>query len=64
MSERPTEFEIDILRECAGEKLASSWGAAVGVALEALEGFGYVRRGIITEKGRDFLRSLAKEKTS
>ena len=36
------EFELQILRECAGELPPSHWGAAVGVALEFLKGSGYI----------------------
>jgi hypothetical protein len=51
-----TKMEIEILRECAGELPASPWGAAVGACLEQLEDFNLVKRGIITQEGRDFLK--------
>ena len=46
------EDEIEILREVAGEKPASRWGAAVGAALGALRGGGYIAGNTITDKGR------------
>lgn len=45
------EFEIQILRECAGEMQISPWGAAVGAALERLKGSGYISGGKPTAKG-------------
>ena len=57
-----TDYEIQILRECAGELPASPWGAAVGQTLEFLQGFGYLdARGHINSAGRaklDELREL------
>lgn len=50
------DYEVEILRECAGEIPARPWGAAVGAALEALRGNGYVdRTGHVTAKGRQYL---------
>ena len=51
-------FEIQILQECAGERNASPWGAAVGQALESLRGSGYLERrtGNLTAKGKEFLK--------
>lgn len=54
-----TDFEIEILRECAGIKEAQPWGAAVGAAFEALEGNGLVRTdGSVTLEGREKLIEL------
>lgn len=52
------DYEIEILREVAGEKAPSAWGAAVGAALGALRGRGYIARGQITPKGRAVLAAL------
>ena len=54
------KFEHDILRVINGENIAGvKWGAAMGAALEFLEGSGYVQRFagnyLITEKGKDAL---------
>lgn len=50
-----TDFELQILRECAGELPSSPWGAAVGACLEYLTGHGYLHLGQVTQKGRDYL---------
>ncbi len=56
------EFELEILRECAGAKPASAWGAAVGAALGYLEGNGYIDVGCrLTDKGRRALISVVPE---
>lgn len=56
-----TPFELQILRECAGELPPSPWGAAVGVALETLQSLGYVScSGIITSLGKFNLPELKK----
>jgi hypothetical protein len=50
------EFEVQILRELAGELPASPWGAAVGATLGFLKGSGFaeVNNGTysISDKGR------------
>jgi hypothetical protein len=47
-----TEYDIQILAECAGLKPAQKWGAAVGACLEYLGGNGYIdSRGKPTELG-------------
>jgi len=40
-----TDFEREILEECAGLKPARPWGAAVGAALETLRSDGLVSFG-------------------
>jgi hypothetical protein len=58
---RPCKYELEVLRECAGEKPARGWGAAVGQALECLRGSGYIdANGEPTPKGLAALRD-AKE---
>ena len=53
------KFEIEILRECAGQKTPSQWGAADGAALDVLRDRGLVtRQGEITPAGRDYLDRL------
>ena len=39
-----TTFEREILEELAGLRPPRSWGAAVGAALDELEGFGYITK--------------------
>ena len=52
------EYELLVLRECAGDKPPSRWGAAVGVALEYLRGSGYIDAdGKPTARGRAALES-------
>lgn len=60
------EYEVDVLRECNGEQVPGlTWGAAMSVALEALEGEGLIARagGVysITAKGRERLKAGAGE---
>lgn len=55
------DYEIEILREVAGEKPARPWGAAVGAALGVLTAKGYVDHGCITDKGQEALRALDSE---
>ena len=59
-----TDWEVQILREVAGELPASPWGAAVGRALEHLYESGYLTStfGTITEKGREALAALSPSK--
>lgn len=55
---QPTGFELQILREVAGEAPPTAWGASVSVALEWLHGQGYVTStigGVLTDKGRKAL---------
>lgn len=55
----PTGFEIEILREVAGEARPSPWGAAIGSALSWLHAQGYITSefgGEPTEKGRKALQ--------
>lgn len=53
-------YELQILRECAGERPPSEWGSAVGAALGFLKGSGYIDRvGKPTEKGRKALEQKA-----
>ena len=50
------KYEIEILRECAGEIKPRPWGAAVGAALGVLRGSGYIdAAGVATLKGRGLL---------
>lgn len=60
MSEKLTEWEIQILREVAGEIPASSWGAAISAALERLAESGYLTDtfGRLTDKGRRYLNEF------
>ena len=56
------DYEVDVLRLCAGEDVPGMhWGAAMGQALECLEGRGLVDRGrgayFATQAGADFLKS-------
>lgn len=58
------DFEIDVLRECNGEKVSGlSWGAAMSVALECLESSGLIERCTsgysITELGKRKLESAS-----
>jgi hypothetical protein len=58
-----TDFELDVLRSCAGEKVAGlpCWGAAVGQALECLAGSRYIVSAgnqTLTDKGRALYESL------
>ncbi len=55
---RLCEYEIEILREVAGEKPISPWGASVGSALEYLEGNDFIAGGKITAKGEEVLAKL------
>jgi hypothetical protein len=53
------EYEIEILRECAGEMTPRPWGAAVGQALEVLRSRGLLDNcNNITADGRRALRKL------
>ena len=51
-----TSYERDILRHLSGEDVPGlAWGAAMSVAVEWLQGMGYVTRGskvTITDAGR------------
>jgi hypothetical protein len=63
-----TTFDREILREIAdpGSVGGLSWGAAMGVSLEWLQGQGYVTRGPfaqVTDKGREALAEIEGEKT-
>ncbi len=52
------EFEIQVLRELAGQIPAvTTWGAALGQAMEVLEGNGLIHHGslLLTEKGKAWL---------
>lgn len=60
MSDQLTQFEVEILEECAGMREPRSWGAAVGVALEFLDGCALTRHGTITESGRAKLKESEK----
>lgn len=41
------DYELSVLRECAGEKQQGlAWGAAMGAALEILTGAGLVRKTV------------------
>jgi hypothetical protein len=52
-----SDFELQILKECAGLLPPSPWGAAVGVALEYLQETGYLTiDGIPTDKGKEALK--------
>ena len=63
MSQTLTEFELQILQECANLRPASPWGAAVGAALEFLTKEKYVtKRWEVTEKGREALRDMLRNK--
>jgi hypothetical protein len=58
-----TTFDREILREIAepGSVGGLSWGAAMGVSLEWLQGQGYVTRGPfaqVTDKGREALAEI------
>jgi hypothetical protein len=55
MSNRLCKFEIEILRECAGDVEPRPWGASVGAALEYLHGSGYIDDDGLTDRGRDAL---------
>jgi hypothetical protein len=54
-----TPFDRDILRHLNGEEMPGlSWGAAMGAAVEWLQGMGYATRGgnvQITDAGREAL---------
>lgn len=50
-----TEMEEEVLRECAGERPARPWGAAVAACLEALEVYGFFDRYEVTAAGRQYL---------
>lgn len=51
------EFEMDVLRECAGEREKSPWGVAVAAALAALQDAGYIDDDFrVTEAGLRVLR--------
>lgn len=52
-----TDFEVETLREAAGEIEARPWGAAVGQALEVLRGSGYLDGNTLTSKGAAFLQA-------
>jgi hypothetical protein len=60
---QPVAFELEILRECAGEKPSRPWGAAVGAAREYLRGAGYIDSDGVTDKGRALLRPPESEKS-
>lgn len=58
------DYEVKVLRACAGEKPEGlSWGAAMSVAIECLEGRGLIERGPAgyraTESGREYLMGAA-----
>ena len=55
MASKPCKFEIEILREIAGEIEPRRWGAAVGEALEFLRSSGYMGGNHVTDKGRALL---------
>jgi hypothetical protein len=62
-----TTFDREILREIAepGSVGGLSWGAAMGVSLEWLQGQGYVTRGPfpqVTDKGREALAEIEGER--
>jgi hypothetical protein len=50
------EYEVNMLRQMAGQIPAQPWGAAVGAVLEILSGQGYIARAKgkydLTPKGR------------
>jgi hypothetical protein len=57
------EFEVKVLRVCAGEAVPGmAWGAAMGQALECLEGARLVARkaGVYsaTDQGRAYLADM------
>lgn len=54
-SDKPCQFEIEILQETVGEREPRPWGAAVGAALEYLRGHGYLLGTALTDKGRALL---------
>ena len=59
----PCEYELSVLRLCAGENVPGMhWGAAMGQALECLEGAGLVQRkaGVYSasESGISYLERL------
>ena len=61
-----TPYERDVLEEIAkpGSVKGLSWGAAMSVVLEWLQGQGYVTRGghpKITDKGREALKGESHE---
>lgn len=53
------DFEVQIMRELAGELPASPWGAAVGATLGFLKGSGFVQVDdgtySLSDKGREEL---------
>lgn len=55
------EFEVELLEAMDGLRPAFPWGAAVGQALECLEGSGHVVRSngryVLTEKGERVART-------
>lgn len=53
-----TDWEVQLLREVAGELPASPWSGAVGMSLEQLAEDGYLTAtfGTLTEKGRRYLK--------
>lgn len=55
MNRELTKTEREILEECDGRKPPRPWGAHVGACYEVLESLGYLRRGRITDKGREYL---------
>lgn len=59
-----TEFEVKILKEIAepGSQEGLFWGAAMGMALECLQGYEYVTKGykpVLTQKGKEVLVDYA-----
>ncbi len=60
------EFEVKVLRMCAGESVPGmAWGAAMGASLEALEGARLIARtrGVYTatDAGRLYLADMRGE---
>jgi len=59
MSDDLTDFEMQILRETAGELPPSPWEATVGTTLEFLRGRGLLdARNEITDEGRAVLAAV------
>lgn len=61
-----TDRDIRLLRWIAGEDVPDMrWGAATSVALETLQGSGYVTRDAVrlhlTEKGRALMDDISRE---
>ena len=59
------DFELKVLREISGDPQPDlAWGAAMSVALEHLQGSGYVTRGErpkLTDEGWDYLNAAPLE---